>query len=91
MLTTNIFTPDEDSKTEAYFMKNMPTFMTFLALFIFSHYLYEFDENLSILITRSIAAIIVFLSGILRKKWIFYIVCAIWIVSQFFKSGMIST
>jgi len=91
MLTTNIFTPDQDSETEEYFIKQMPIFFTLLALFAACHFLYEFDENATILIIRIIALLILFLTGIFRRIWMVYFVCIIWIVSLFVKGGMIST
>lgn len=91
MLTTNIFTPDQDSDTEEYFMKQMPVFLTLLALFSASHFLYDFDENPATLVGRIIAVILVFITGISRKQWLIYILCAVWFVLLFVKGDMIST
>ena len=91
MLTTNIFTPDQDSDTEEYFMKNMPVFLTIFSLFIASHFLYEFGESTPTIIVRVVGGILVFIAGVSRKKWIFYTFCTLWVFSQFVKSGMISS
>ena len=91
MLTTNIFTPDQDSETEEYFIRQMPIFFTLLALFAASHFLYEFDENLTTLVCRLVAIVIIFLTGISRRIWIVYVVCVLWIILLFVKGGMIST
>jgi cell division protein FtsW (lipid II flippase) len=91
MLTTNIFTPDQDSETEDYFKEKMPIFFTLLALFAVCHFLYEFDENITTLIIRVVAILIIFLTGISRRIWMVYVVCIIWILLLFVKGGMIST
>jgi hypothetical protein len=91
MLTTNNFTPDEDSDTEKYFRKQMPVFFSLLALFVSSHYLYDFDENLSMLIGRFIAILFILIAGITRKIWLFYVLVALWFFLLFVKGGMIST
>lgn len=91
MLTTNIFTPDENSETEEYFRKQMPVFLSLLALFVASHYLYDFNENLSILIGRFIAVLFILVTGITRKVWLFYVIVALWFFLLFVKGGMIST
>lgn len=80
MLTTNSFTPDQESETEEYFMKNMPVFFTLLALFGASHFLYDFNEKITILVFRIVAVLIVLMTGFLRKKWMIYLVCVMWIL-----------
>ena len=91
MLTTNIFTPDQESETEAYFVKQMPVIFTLLSLFSASHFLYDFDEPPATIAIRIVGIVIIFLTGITRKLWLFYIVSALWLVSLFFKGGVIST
>jgi len=91
MLTTNIFTPDSGSDTEEYFKKHMPVFMTLLALFIASHFLFDFNENPSTIVGRIVAGLLVFAAGIFRKKWLIYVIAGIWAITLFFKAGMIST
>ncbi len=90
MLTTNSFTPDRESETEEYFMKNMPIFFTLFALFGASHFLYDFNEKIIILVFRIIAILIILLMGLLRKKWMVYIVCLMWIFMLIARVGMVS-
>ena len=91
MLTANIFTPDQDSDTEEYFLKQMPVFLSLLALFAASHFLYNFNENLPTIVGRFIAILVILVTGISRKIWMFYIVVALWVFLLFVKGGMIST
>ena len=91
MLTANIFTPDKDSETEEYFMRQMPVFLSLLALFVASHFFYDFDEKISSLAGRIIAILFILLTAITRKVWLFYILVAIWLLLLFLKGGMIST
>jgi hypothetical protein len=91
LLTTNTFTPDPDSETEEYFIRQMPVFLTLLALFAASHFLYEFGENISTIAGRITAILVIFVTGITRKLWMFYIIVALWVFLLFVKSGMIST
>ena len=91
MLTTNIFTPDQDSETEEYFMRQMPVFLSLLALFAASHFLYDFNENLPTLVGRIIAILLILVTGITRKIWLFYIIVVFWIFLLFVKGGIIST
>jgi hypothetical protein len=91
MLATSFFTPEEKSDTEEYFMKNMPVFLTFFALFVASHFLYNFNEPPIFLGIRIFSIVYILLTGILRKKWMVYLLCAIWLFSLFAKEGVIST
>ena len=91
MLTVHIFTPDHDSDTEEYFIKQMPVFFTLLALFAACHFLYDFDENLGTKIARVMVIAAILITGISRKIWLFYIICGLWLLMLFFKGGMIST
>ena len=91
MLTANIFTPDQDSDTEEYFLKQMPVFLSLLALFAASHFLYNFNENFPTIVGRLIAILVILVTGIFRKIWMFYIVVALWFFLLFVKGGMIST
>lgn len=91
MLTANIFTPDKDSDTEEYFLRQMPVFLSLLALFSASHFLYDFNENFPTIVGRMTAILIIIITGISRKIWMFYIVVVLWIFLLFVKGGMIST
>ena len=91
LITTYIFTPDQDSDTEEYFLKQMPVFLSLLALFAASHFLYNFNENFPTIVGRSIAILVILVTGISRKIWMFYIVVALWFFLLFVKGGMIST
>ncbi len=91
MLTVNIFTPDQNSDTKEYFLKQMPVFFTLMALFAGSHFLYDFDENTATLVIRIAAIAIIFLAGVTRKIWLFYLICLMWLVMLFAKGGVIPT
>jgi hypothetical protein len=91
MLTANIFTPDKGEETRAYFIRNMPVFLTLLALFVASHFLYDFEENLRMLIGRLMAIILILITGIARKIWLAYVIVVLWVLLLFVKGGMIST
>jgi hypothetical protein len=91
MLATSFFTPEENSNTEEYFMKNMPVFLTFFALFAASHFLYDFNEPAVFIGIRIFSIVYILLTGILRKKWMVYLLGAIWLFSLFIKGGVITT
>jgi len=91
MLTTNIFTPDKDSDTKAYFIKQMPIFLSLLALFVTSHFIFDFDEHLPTLVGRVLAILLILITGLTRKIWLFYVMVAFWTILIFIKGGMIST
>jgi hypothetical protein len=80
MISINSFTPDDGSDTEEYFMKNMPLFFTLFALFAASHFLYDFNEKITILVIRIIGILIIFLTGLFRKKWMINLVYVLWIL-----------
>ena len=90
LLTTIFFTPGEDADTEEYFMKHMPVFMSLFALFIASHILYEFNEQKTIFVMRGIAILVILLAGILRKKWMIYLLAVLWILSFFSKGAAVA-
>lgn len=91
MLATSFFTPEKNSDTEEYFMKNMPVFLTFFALFSASHFLYDFNEPTIFIGIRLFSLVYILLTGILRKKWMVYLLGAIWLFSLFVKGGVITT
>ena len=91
MLATSIFTPEADSETESYFKQHMPIIFSLIALFVASHFLYDFDENRATIIGRSVAILVILLIGITRKIWLFYILSLLWVYLLFVKGGMIST
>lgn len=91
MLATSYFTPEKNSDTEEYFMKNMPVFFTLLALFAASHFLYDFNESTVFIGIRIFSIFYILLTGFLRKKWMVYLLGAIWFFSLFTKGGLITT
>jgi hypothetical protein len=66
-------------------------FLSLLALFVASHFLYDFDENIRMLVGRLIAVILIIITGIARKIWLAYVMVVLWIFLLFIKGGMIST
>ena len=90
LLTTIFFTPGEDADTEDYFVKYMPVFLSLFALFIASHFLYEFNEQNTIIAIRIFAILLTLLTGILRKRWMVYLLGVLWFLSLFTKGAVIA-
>jgi hypothetical protein len=89
MLTTNIFTPDKESETKEYFIKQMPVFSILLSLFIACHFLFDFDENVGARVIRLAAIFVISIAGIFRKTWPVYVVFSLWLISFLFKGGVV--
>lgn len=91
LLTVIFFTPDEGDETKAYFMKNMPVFLSLFALFTASHFLFDFSETKSMLALRILGILIILLTGLMRKKWMVYLIGVLWILSLIMKSTVVTT
>jgi hypothetical protein len=85
MLTVNIFTPNKKADTREYFIENMPIFFTLLAIFISTHFLFEFNENSVVNVGRIIAVGLAFLTGITRKIWMVYLFFLYWVIIMIVK------
>ena len=91
MLATVSFTPDKDSATKEYFIKQMPIFFSLLALFIASHFLFTFNESAFTLINRIVIIVILLIAGFTRKVWLIYIVALMWLLTFILKTTMVVT
>ena len=91
LLTTIFFTPGKGADTEEHFVKYMPVFLSFFALYTASHFLHEFNELKSVFVIRSIGILWILMTGIFRKKWMVYILGVLWIWSLFSKVAALAT
>ena len=89
MLATVSFTPDKESSTRDYFIKQMPVFFSLLALFIASHFLFTFEESSFTLINRIVIIVLLLITGFTRKVWITYIITFQWLLTFLIKAGYI--
>ncbi len=87
MLTVNAFTPDKGADTETYFMKQMPNFFTLLAVFMGTHFFFDFGENQITVIGRAAGIGITLAAGFTRKIWLCYLMFALWVLFIYFRSG----
>jgi len=88
MLTVNIFTPEKDADTEAYFVKQMPKFFALFGLFIACHFLFDFGESTIVSVFRVIVIAVIIIIGFLQKKWPVYIFFVLWLCSLVLKAGL---
>ena len=89
MLATVSFTPDKESSTRDYFIKQMPVFFSLLALFIASHFLFTFNESVFTLINRIVIIIILLITGFTRKVWLIYIVALMWLLTFILRATVV--
>jgi len=80
MLTVNIFTPEKKESTKEYFLKNKPLIYILLALFLSSHFLFNFDESTMTITGRLIGVIALVAMGFYKKKWTLYFPIIIWLI-----------
>lgn len=90
LMATNAFTPDKESDTKEYFIKQMPVFFSLLALFVASHFLYGFNEPSLMVIGRIVIIILIIILGYMRKIWVVYALAIIWILLFFVKGHTVS-
>ena len=91
MLLVNAFTPDKGDITKDYFLKHMPIFMSLLAAFIASHFLFNFEEN-PLTITGRIASVVFILAvGFSRKMWLVYLMSFFWLILLLTRTNQIIT
>lgn len=91
LLTTNIFTPEDGADTKEYFLKQMPSFLTLFSLFVASHFLFNFDENLAVKVIRIVAIFLIFIIGLSRKTWAMYIIFLLWLIALLVKGNVFLT
>ena len=80
LMTVSSFTPDKDDNTKEYFQRNMPIFLTLFTVFIATHFLYNFEEGVGVIVGRIIGIIFILITGILRKVWLIYVLSLLWII-----------
>jgi hypothetical protein len=91
LLTTSAFTPDKESGTREYFIRRMPVFFSLLALFVASHFLYDFDETFYMKMTRLLVIVIIIIIGFTRKIWLIYLLVVLWAMIFVVKSDFVTT
>jgi len=72
LITVYSFTPEKEDDTESYFKENMSVFFVMIALFILSHFLFQFDESRIILLGRIFVVVWILLTAYFRKIWMVY-------------------
>lgn len=80
MLTVNIFTPEKEDDTKKYFLLNKSKLFFLLALFMGSHFLYNFNETTYVLVGRIIGLSFLIILGFIKKEWTIYLVILIWLI-----------
>ena len=80
LMVVNIFTPDEGSRTEAYFENNTRLMFVLIALFVASHFLYEFDEKHWQGYMRIVFVVLLLAIALFRKRWMMYLVALLWLI-----------
>ena len=91
LMVVNVFTPDDGSRTEEYFDRNARLMFILIALFVASHFLYEFDEQHWQGYTRIVFILLLLAIAVFRKRWIMYLVALIWLLGFIGKSSMMVT
>ncbi len=89
LMVVNVFTPDDGSKTEEYFHKNIRLMFILITLFAASHFLYEFDEQQGQTYFRIVFILLLSAIAIFKKQWLMYLVAVLWVVSLINKGGML--
>ena len=80
-MLVNVFTPDDGSKTRAYFERNMRLIFSLWALFVASHIIYSFNEYEASHYIRVVFILNLVAVAIFRKQWLIYLGIALWIAS----------
>ncbi len=88
MIVVNVFTPNPGSRTEDYFTKNLSLIFVLMAIFIGSHYLYNFDEPNRVVIQRAGFILLFLLTAYFKKQWMMYLIAVLWLIGLFFKGQM---
>ena len=88
LLTTIAFTPEKGTKTKEHFVMRMPIFFTLLAVFILSHFIFNYGESIYIHIARLIIVATIIVVGFTRKIWLVYFIALIWLISFLFRGKL---
>jgi len=89
-LATHVFTPDKDSETKEYLIRQMPLFMSLLALFIGSHFIYGLDESKNAFLFRLLFIALTLLIGFLKRPGLIYLLFIIWIITFIFRGNIMA-
>lgn len=85
-MLVNVFTPDEGRQTREYFDQNIRLIFVLLALFVASHFIYDFQEPHLAQYIRILYIILMIGVAVTRKKWLIYLGIFFWIVGLFFRA-----
>jgi len=85
-MLVNVFTPDEGSKTRAYFDRNMRLIFSLWALFVASHFIYTFNEGNTANYLRVGFMIVLIAVAFFKKKWLIYLGVVLWGVSLYIRA-----
>ena len=91
MMVVNVFTPNEGSKTEVYFMDNIRLILILIAVFVGSHFLYSFDEPADHYIRRGLIIVLLSATAYLKKQWMMYLIAGIWLIGVIMRSSAVVT
>lgn len=80
MLLVNIYTPEQGDNTKEYFEKNRLMYFSLSAVFVASHFLFDYDETIYTTIGRLIFICSLLFAGIVKKSWTIYFVFILWII-----------
>ena len=80
-MLVNVFTPDEGTKTRAYFDRNMRLIFSLWALFVASHFIYAFNENFASNYIRIGFFVILLAVALFRRYWLIYLGIVLWLAS----------
>ena len=88
MMVVNVFTPNEGSKTETYYMENIRLILILMSVFVASHFLYSFDEP-PFHLARRILMILLFLgTAYFKKQWLMYLIAGLWLFGVVMRGSM---
>ncbi len=90
MITVYVFTPEKEDDTKEYFIAKMPIFFFLISLFIATHFIFEYQENMGVKVGRIIGIILIMSAGISRKIWLTYLVFALWLIVLIFRGFVVS-
>ena len=91
MMVVNVFTPNEESKTEEYFMGNIRLILVLLAVFVGSHFFYSFNEQENNYILRGLMIVLLLATAYFKKQWMMYLIAAIWLIGVIMRSPVVVT
>jgi hypothetical protein len=88
LVTVNSFTPEKEADTKEYFQSRMPIFMSLVAAFVGSHFLYggEFDR---LGVARLIFIALFIAIAYFKKLWMIYVLFALWLAAFVLKASTV--